>query len=163
MTEREWELEQEKVHYNNTEKLSASYTKTRDHIIAANLKAATGIKGEFSILEDLIAAIDALPEEAGFPFLLRNVRVVYDRVQVLSEVMLTKKKSFLLDMLHETPDQKLLVTDPNLSGKNSLFFCWLLDHPDEVGEIVRRLRRPSIMLNTYNEDTFVAVPITAYI
>lgn len=113
-------------------------------------------------LSECAEHIDQSPD-IDLPFLMTDVRTVYERFKVLTQVIKPVRSSLLVDFLAETPGDPVLFTDASLSGSDALFVGWLAYDLDRlVEQLMKKMTVPSIFVGTGHGDVVVLVPMSAY-
>lgn len=103
--------------------------KISDSQLTGMLAAAFNAPSDLHTPEAVLDWAQQYADNCHAPFSLRDVRVVYERLPVLSAVAKPTNSQLLVRHLTETEDSILLVSDMYQSGKESLFFATVCDHP----------------------------------
>jgi hypothetical protein len=96
------------------------------------------------------------------PFNLSEVRLVWEKMQVVGEVLFTKKRSPILNYLDETPDTTLIITDPMLSGKDALYAV-RLGTPDTVSRWINCMNKHNLLVGGIDDFFIVAAPLKSFV
>jgi hypothetical protein len=99
----------------------------------------------------------------SLPFNLAELRVMYPKIQVVNEVLFTKKSSVLLDWLDDTPDSTLLVCDGLLKARDALYVVKFGNQDDLVSWFSNMESKINIMVGSYGEEVIVAAPLAAFV
>jgi hypothetical protein len=135
--------------------------KTNDYQILQNLKGLFGLSTAGHTLETYMAALDEDPDSQR-PFLMADIRPVYTRFCVLSHLIKPRRSSYLLDVLSETPDCIVLLTDQALVGRDALFVAKFLGDPEEINTWVRAMHAVNLHVGTSGPDSVMAAPLRAF-
>lgn len=113
--------------------------------------------------EDVLDAAQ-LDGRHAFAFDLGEVRVIRERYAVRAQIVEPRPRSEFIARLDETPGQVCLVSDPNLSGQDALFFC-LSGGLDDVARVELWLRRqssPGLVCGSRGEKFYIAAPVKRF-
>lgn len=137
--------------------------KANDYLIIQSLTQLTGVRTVTNTLSEYTDFIDEHNAWPSFPYAVGSLRVVYERVPIISQVMFPSTRKFLINTLLDSPGRKFLFMDSQLVGKNALFWCSLLPNSTSVNDIIARQMRPSMLINSIEDGIIVAVPLTSYV
>jgi hypothetical protein len=113
-------------------------------------------------LEEVLEACSLVPG-VRWPFSPQSVRLIPERLPVISEVMFTKPRtSKLFSYLTENPEDVLLVFDAFKSGKDALFFVRLAAGPRDPDLWLSRMTKRTISVHEVGEDTIIAAPANTF-
>jgi hypothetical protein len=68
----------------------------------------------------------------------------------------------LLQFLSETPDEPVLVTDIQRSGRASLFFAIATTDEEVITQWLRKMSEVTIFVTYYKGDFIIAAPVAAF-
>lgn len=100
----------------------------------------------------------------AFAFDLGEVRVIRERYSVRAQIVEPKPKSEFIARLDETPGQVCLVSDPNLSGQDALFFCVSggIGYVMKVEIWLRRQSSPGLVCGSRGDNFYIAAPVKRF-
>lgn len=131
-----------------------------EHQAVACLASAYRVKP--GTLEEVLEACSLVPG-VRWPFPPSAVRLIPERLPVISEVMFTKPRtSKLFAYLTENPDDVLLVFDAFKSGKDALFFVRLAANTRDPDLWLSRMTKRTISVHEVGEDMIIAAPAITF-
>lgn len=95
--------------------------KLNSHQLTGMLESMFGTPCDFKTPEEVIIWAEQYCQTLHAPVNLRRVRLVYDRIPVVTGALNPLNSQALVKYLEETTDEAILVPDIHSSGKDSLF------------------------------------------
>ena len=104
-------------------------------------------------------------EVLNTPFPLTDVRIVYDRLAVVSDAMRPTNGKSIIPVLRETEEPVILAPDIHRSGREALFFFCECDHNTAIDWIknANARNRTEIVLGSRQNRMVIAASFTAFL
>lgn len=108
--------------------------------------------------------LDSPTAHLALPFTWNRVRPLYEKIAVLSAVLMPGSKELLHAALDETPDDILLCSDGFITDRKGLFLVMIADHHTRPAAWLNAMREPFITVRRRprSEDLIIAAPVWAF-
>jgi hypothetical protein len=140
--------------------------KTNDHIVVNHLAKIFGVSVSGLPFIEAASIMDR-SNSADLPFLMEDVVVLYEKCSALQLSCSMATSSFLYKALMDTLGYVSIVTEPNISGQDSLYFTKLCDMTDvywaeEVDAWLAKLIQPKLHIGSRGDYILMTAPVNAF-
>jgi hypothetical protein len=141
--------------------MKSKFPLTNDHRLIGHISKIFNV----DVDDDISSVLHSVDTNVlNLPLILRDLLVVYETFPVFGEFMFPKPKSHLWQLLEST-DSAMLLTDPMLQGKDSLFICQAVTDVDvgiETTAVISKQCKKSICVNTYKGKHAILYPLNSF-
>lgn len=141
--------------------MKSKFPLTNDHRLIGHISRIFNVESDDHI-SSVMHSVDTSMRD--LPLSLRDLLIVYETFPVFGEFMFPKPKSHLWQLLDST-DSAMLLTDPMLQGKDSLFVCQAVTESEAMiaaMKIMYKQVNKSICVNTYKGKHAILYPLNSF-
>lgn len=141
--------------------MKSKFPLTNDHRLIGHISRIFNVEADDHI-PSVMHSVDTSMRD--LPLSLRDLLIVYETFPVFGEFMFPKPKSHLWQLLDST-DSAMLLTDPMLQGKDSLFVCQAVTESEAMiaaMKIMYKQVNKSICVNTYKGKHAILYPLNSF-
>ena len=141
--------------------MKSQFPLTNDHRLIGHISKIFNVEVDEHI-SSVMHSVDT--NMLDLPLSLRDLLIVYETFPVFGEFMFPKPKSHLWQLLDST-DSAMLLTDPMLQGKDSLFVCQAVTESEAMiaaMKIMYKQVNKSICVNTYKGKHAILYPLNSF-
>ena len=141
--------------------MKSKFPLTNDHRLIGHISRIFNVEADDHI-SSVMHSVDTSMRD--LPLSLRDLLIVYETFPVFGEFMFPKPKSHLWQLLDST-DSAMLLTDPMLQGKDSLFVCQAVTESEAMiaaMKIMYKQVNKSICVNTYKGKHAILYPLNSF-